>query len=53
MDWIYGSSGRVPDLQVQSPESKPQSHQKGKKKKRRVALLWFEIHFLFHASDSL
>jgi hypothetical protein len=33
MDWKYGSSSRVPTLQVpalqvQSPEFKPQSHQK-------------------------
>jgi hypothetical protein len=32
MDWRCGSSHRVPALQVQSPEFKPQSHQKKKKK---------------------
>jgi hypothetical protein len=36
MDWRCGSSGRGPVLQVQSPELKPQSHQK-KKKKAKVS----------------
>jgi hypothetical protein len=27
-DWVHGSSGRVPVLQVQSPEFKLQSYQK-------------------------
>jgi hypothetical protein len=31
MEWRYGSSGRVPVLQAQSPEFKPQSHKKKKK----------------------
>jgi hypothetical protein len=32
MNWRCGSSGRVPALQVQSPECKLQSHSKKKKK---------------------
>jgi hypothetical protein len=33
MDWNKcGSSGRTPDLQVQIPEFKPHSHQRGEKK---------------------
>jgi hypothetical protein len=28
MDWRYGSSGRVPDLQAQSPEFRLQSRRK-------------------------
>jgi hypothetical protein len=31
MYWRCGSSSRVPALQVQNPEFKPQSHQKQKK----------------------
>jgi hypothetical protein len=31
MDWSYGSRGKVPALQVQSPEFKLQFHQKKKK----------------------
>jgi hypothetical protein len=31
MDWRRGSSSRVPFLRVQSPEFKPQSHQKNHK----------------------
>jgi hypothetical protein len=31
MDWRYGSSGNLSSLQDQSPEFKPQSHQKKKK----------------------
>jgi hypothetical protein len=31
MDWRCGSSGGMPALEVQSPEFKPQSHQKKKK----------------------
>jgi hypothetical protein len=30
MCWRCGSSGRVPTLQTQSPDFKPQSHQKKK-----------------------
>jgi hypothetical protein len=33
MDWRYSSSDRLPGLQAQSPEFKPQFHQKKKKKK--------------------
>jgi hypothetical protein len=32
MDWRHGSRGRVPALQIQNPESKPQSQPKKKKK---------------------
>jgi hypothetical protein len=32
IDWRCGSTGRAPALQVQSPELKPQSNQKKKKK---------------------
>jgi hypothetical protein len=31
MAWRWGSSGKTPALQAQSPEFKPQSHQKKKK----------------------
>jgi hypothetical protein len=34
MYWKYDSRGEVPALQTQSPEFKPQSHQKEKKKIR-------------------
>jgi hypothetical protein len=33
VDWKCGSSGKAPVLQAQSPEFKPQSHKKKKKKK--------------------
>jgi hypothetical protein len=36
-DWRHGSSSRVPTLQVQNPEFKPQSHQKKRKKKKKKA----------------
>jgi hypothetical protein len=32
IDWRYGSSSRVPALQMQSPKFKPQSHSKQKTK---------------------
>jgi hypothetical protein len=35
MNWRYGSSHRVPALQVQSPEIKPQSNKKKKKKRKK------------------
>jgi hypothetical protein len=36
MDWRCGSSTRVPALQGQSPEFKPHSYLKKKKKKKAV-----------------
>jgi hypothetical protein len=39
MDWKCGSSSRVPTLQMQSPEFKPQSHQKKKKSSKYGELL--------------
>jgi hypothetical protein len=33
MDWRYGSSGRTPALQVQSPEFKPHFYERKKEKK--------------------
>jgi hypothetical protein len=38
MNWRCGSSNRVPALQVQSPDFKPQSHQK--KKKKELLMTW-------------
>jgi hypothetical protein len=35
MDWRCGSSRKSPALQSQSPEFKPQSHQKKKRKERK------------------
>jgi hypothetical protein len=35
MDWRCGSSRKSPALQSQSPEFKPQSHQKKKKKRKK------------------
>jgi hypothetical protein len=36
MDWMCVSSNRVPALQVQSPEFKPESCPKKKKKKKNT-----------------
>jgi hypothetical protein len=33
IDWRCGSNSRVPAVQVQSPEFKPQSHKKEKKER--------------------
>jgi hypothetical protein len=38
MDWRCGSSDRIPALQAQSPEFKPQSHQKKRKKRKETTL---------------
>jgi hypothetical protein len=35
MDWRCGSSSRIPILQAQSPEFKPQSQLKKKKRKKK------------------
>jgi hypothetical protein len=43
LDWRHGSSGRVPSLQAQSTEFKPQSHQKKEEKshkKKNDHFLW-------------
>jgi hypothetical protein len=39
MNWKCGSSSRVPALQVQNPEFKPQSHQKKRKKERKKSVI--------------
>jgi hypothetical protein len=39
MDWKVGSSGRVPALQVHSPEFNKKKKKKKKKKGRRVFLV--------------
>jgi hypothetical protein len=36
MGWTYGSSSRMPTLQAQSPEFKPQSHKKKKKEEKKI-----------------
>jgi hypothetical protein len=41
MDWKRGSSNRAPALQGQSPELKPQSQQK-KKKKKLSFVMWMK-----------
>jgi hypothetical protein len=45
MYWKYDSRGEVPALQTQSPEFKPQSHQKKKRKKKENA--YYIINNLF------
>jgi hypothetical protein len=41
MDWRYDSRGRAPALQAQSPDFKPQSHKKKKKKLAKKFQLFF------------
>jgi hypothetical protein len=45
MDWRYGSSNRVPALQAQSPEFKPQTHQKKKKKGPAVGRIYIPPNY--------
>jgi hypothetical protein len=39
MDWRCGSSCREPSMEAQSPEFKPQSHQKKKKERKKKEVL--------------
>jgi hypothetical protein len=51
MDWMRGSSGRAPALQMQSSEFKLQSHQKKKKKSNELKKTFIEsvmVKVLFH-----